>query len=301
MLDYKLVEAFAAVIEEKGFDRAAQRLHITQSAVSQRIRQLEGHCGRILVQRTSPPRPTEAGISLLRHFSQVRHLEEDLLSLPAAQTTGHSTSLALGVNADSLATWFLPAVHPFLERRKVVLDLHVDDQDRTHRLLQEGKVLGCITNQNKPLQGCRRISLGVMEYILCSSPAFSGTWFPAGFCLAAAERAPIIRFNRQDGLNDRLFRLLFGTIPPPGAPTFFVPSSETFVDFIRTGSCYGLVPQLQANRLLATGELIEVAPGFRLDVHLFWHCWNLRSELLEGFTDQLSAGAAKILGIAART
>lgn len=301
MLDYKLVEAFAAVIEEKGFDRAAQRLHITQSAVSQRIRLLEGHCGHILVQRISPPRPTEAGIALLRHFSQVRHLEEDLLSLSAPHPSGQSTSLALGVNADSLATWFLPAVRPFLECRKVVLDLHVDDQDRTHRLLQEGKVLGCVTNRDRPLQGCRRIGLGLMEYILCASPAFSSAWFPAGFCLAAAERAPIIRFNRQDGLNDQLFRLLFGTAPPPDAPTFFVPSSESFVDFISTGSCYGLVPRLQAGRLLAAGELIDIAPGSRLEVPLFWHCWNLRSDLLEGFTEQLSTGAGKILGVAART
>jgi LysR family transcriptional regulator (chromosome initiation inhibitor) len=53
-IDYRLLEAFAAVLDEGGFERAATRLGLTQSAVSQRIRSLEDGMGRFLILRESP-------------------------------------------------------------------------------------------------------------------------------------------------------------------------------------------------------------------------------------------------------
>ena len=73
MLDYKLLEALAQVVQSGGFDKAAQELHITQSAVSQRVKLLEGQTGQILLARTTPPRATEAGRNLLKHFRRNRH------------------------------------------------------------------------------------------------------------------------------------------------------------------------------------------------------------------------------------
>lgn len=294
MLDYRLVEAFAVVLEEKGFEKAARRLFITQSAVSQRIKQLEELYGQILLQRTNPPRPTEAGVSLLNHFLQVRHLEQDLLARTAQGERDGFITLAIGINADSLAVWFLTAIQPFLAERRVVLDLQVDDQDRTDRLLQGGKVLGCITTCSSPLQGCRVNGIGAMEYTLCCTPVFYRTWFPDGLTASAARRAPSIRFNRKDGLNDLIFRQIFTTIPASG-PTFFVPSTESFCDFVKSGLCYGLLPQQQAENLLKKGEVVDLAPGHRVSVELFWHCWNLRSAILESFTAQLLTGAKDVL------
>ena len=54
MLDYKHIEALAKVIQEGGFERAAQALFLTQSAVSQRVRQLEESSGQILKTSLSP-------------------------------------------------------------------------------------------------------------------------------------------------------------------------------------------------------------------------------------------------------
>lgn len=61
--DYRTLQALDAVIRERGFERAAQKLCITQSAVSQRIKQLENMFGQPLLVRTVPPRPTEQGQS----------------------------------------------------------------------------------------------------------------------------------------------------------------------------------------------------------------------------------------------
>jgi DNA-binding transcriptional LysR family regulator len=61
--------ALAAVIEFGSFDAAADRLHVTPSAVSQRIKALEQRVGQVLVVREKPCRATPAGIPLLRQSS----------------------------------------------------------------------------------------------------------------------------------------------------------------------------------------------------------------------------------------
>ena len=132
MLDYKLVEALSVVVREAGFDRAARQLNLTQSAVSQRIKLLEEQTGQVLLVRTAPPRATAAGKRLIKHYLQVARLEEDLGG--ELNPRGHRgfDSLAVGINSDSLATWFLPAVGAFLADTRVLLDLRtvLPDQDR---------------------------------------------------------------------------------------------------------------------------------------------------------------------------
>ncbi|RMM60805.1 Chromosome replication initiation inhibitor protein, partial [Pseudomonas syringae pv. atrofaciens] len=59
MFDYKLLSALAAVIEQAGFERAAQVLGLSQSAVSQRIKLLEARIGLPVLVRATPPSPTE--------------------------------------------------------------------------------------------------------------------------------------------------------------------------------------------------------------------------------------------------
>ena len=72
--DPAALECLAAIVEEGGFERAAQRLSITQSAVSQRLRSLEAQVGTVLIVRSRPLRPTAAGNLLLKHAKQMRLL-----------------------------------------------------------------------------------------------------------------------------------------------------------------------------------------------------------------------------------
>ncbi|MCG8564843.1 MAG: LysR family transcriptional regulator, partial [Desulfobacterales bacterium] len=138
MLDYKLLQALAMVIQEGGFDKAARHLGLTQSAVSQRIKLLEDQMGHLLVTRTNPPGATAPGKALLKHYIQVQNLEADLETFLTIPDSPENRVLSVGINADSLATWFLPAVRGFLDSHPVVLDLKVDDQDETHQLLRDG-------------------------------------------------------------------------------------------------------------------------------------------------------------------
>lgn len=292
MLDYKHIEALAKVIQEGGFERAARVLFLTQSAVSQRIRQLEETSGQILISRTSPPQPTAAGKALLKHYQQVKLLEEGLSSELVTSSTPRMTTLKIGINADSLAHWFITAIAPMLQKAAVLIDLRVDDQEQTHHYLRAGEVVGCISTEANAMQGCRVEALGTMTYRLLAAPDFIRQWFPKGLSTAGAEHAPSIFFNRNDRLHHHFLEKYIGSTPNQ-IPAHFVPAPAQFLQMITAGYSYGVVPDWQSRDLLQSGKLLEIIPDATLQVELYWHCWNLATRPLQEFSAQLIAGAKK--------
>ena len=290
MLDYKLLEALNAVIQEEGFDKAARHLHLTQSAISHRVRLLEEQTGHALLIRSSPPRPTPAGSQTLKHFRLVQGLENDLEKALSPTPCSGFVTLSLGVNADSLSTWFLEAIHPFLRQERILLDLVVEDQDITHTLLQNGDVIGCISAQATPFPGCTAHPLGTMVYRLVATPAFIQEWFPQGLSREAVRRAPAVIFNRKDGLHRKMLRSLLPDFTEP-FPAHYIPSSEKFVELITQGHGYGVVPDLESRQLLDCNSIQDCAPTHPLHLPLFWHTWARQSELLKEFTLVLLAHA----------
>jgi len=294
MLDYKLIEALAMVAREGGFDKAASVLHITQSAVSQRIKLLEENMGQVLITRTTPPETTAAGQKLLKHCLQVKRLEDDLKREIDGSADKGFTSIAAGINADSLAIWFVEAIHPFLHKERVLLDIRVNDQEQTHRLLKDGEVMACISTQEQPMQGCRAEYLGRMNYRMMATPEFASKWFPDGITLEDVRRAPAIIFDRQDELHHKLLHQSLEEVPV-SIPTHYVPSVEKFSDFITLGLAYGMLPDQQNLPLLRAGKVIDLSPNCHVSVKLYWHCWNLKSDLLEKLTQYLIRNAKTLL------
>src|SRR5690242_13525806 len=103
-LDVAQLRALDATVREGTLDAAARALHVTPSAISQRLRALEIATGRVLLVRTKPVQVTASGEAVLRLARQV-----DLLTAEAARELGSDPSAAPGlpvaVNADSLDTW----------------------------------------------------------------------------------------------------------------------------------------------------------------------------------------------------
>lgn len=293
MLDYKLVEAFAVVVLEGGFEKGARVLHLTQSAVSQRVKLLEEQAGCVLLVRSSPPVATAAGQEMLKHYRQVKRLEGDLGIGPDGKT-GEFTSLPVAINADSLATWFMPALEEYLDTEPVLLDLSVDDQAETHRLLRDGEVLGCISARSEPMQGCRSEYLGDAVYRLYCTPEYESKWFQKSKQLRDFERAPILIFNRKDTLHSELLIDFLGESPKK-YNGFYLPSSEGFGPAIVSGRVSGTMPEQQGDEYVERGELINLLPGHSKVVRLYWHCWNIESGELGRFTKALVAGARKFL------
>ncbi|MGH8806878.1 MAG: LysR family transcriptional regulator ArgP [Noviherbaspirillum sp.] len=292
-LDSRQCEAVLAVIDSGSFEQAAALLHITPSAVSQRVRALETFIGSPLVVRTRPCRATRAGRRLMQHLRQVRSLEEELQTEFAGEQAT-PLSVALAVNADTLGSWLLPALAPFLLREQIMLDLTVDDQDHTYTLLEAGLALGGISTEDKPMRGCLAEPLGVMRYRCMASPAFRDRWFARGMTRTAVRQAPVIAFNRKDRLQADFLLKHYG-LTDDAYPCHFIPASEPYMQAIALGLGWGMLPELQARELRTRGALVDIAPQRPTDVALFWHAWKVQSLRMERLSNALMKAARQIL------
>lgn len=288
MLDPRWLEALTAVVDESGFDRAAQRLCLTQSAVSQRIRQLEEHLGQPVVSRTQPPEPTPAGRRLIQHHRQMRLLEQELLGTLAPATSEASyTRVSIGVNADSLATWFLEAARPAVEAHRLLLDIRVDDQDYTHALMRDGDVIGCVSTQTVPLQGGECRFLGAMRYHCLATPAFSARHFPHGLTAAALASAPAILYSHKDDIHSEFLASALDYHGP--FPSFRLPSAQGFLECTLQGMAYCLLPEMMTTGACSAGRLVDLLPGQWVDIGLYWHQWRIGSQVAASLADTLEA------------
>lgn len=304
-----LARTLAAVIDEGTFDAAARRLRITPSAVSQRIKTLEQQLGRVLVVRSKPARPTDAGAAIVRLARQLALLEHDALAdFGLGEDAARPVSVPLAVNADSLATWFLPALARVTARHPVVFDLHRDDQDFTAGMLESGTVMGAVTSQATPVAGCLVRPLGVMRYRAVATPAFVARWAlttpsrPGRADAVSADpdalaAAPVVDFDRRDDLQREY--LVASGIDPEAPPRQFVPASNDFATAIKLGLGWGMLPGFQSDAELASGDLVALG-GPPLDVPLYWQQWNLRSPLLDAIAEELGIEARTALQPVAR-
>jgi LysR family transcriptional regulator, chromosome initiation inhibitor len=282
------LETLLAAVDTGSFEGAARALSLTPSAVSQRMKAMEQLAGQVLLQRSAPIRPTNAGETVLRLARQVQLLDEEAgRTLDGASAGALSVpTLPLAVNADSLATWFLDALVEVRRRTEVVFDLHREDQDRTAVLLRNGTVVAAVTAERRPVQGCVAVPLGVDRYRAVASPAFVAAHLSrAGSdrdMIDLLDRVALVDFDRADDLQQGFLRRVLGHAPR--SPRHFVPSSADFARAIELGLGWGLLPEAQALDALGAGRLVELTPGRHADVTLWWQHWNLSSPLLETVT-----------------
>ena len=285
-IDAHQLAAFAAVIEHGSFDAAATTLHVTPSAVSQRIKALEQRVGQVLVVREKPCSATPAGAPLLRLAAQTRLLEAEALAEMGGG--GGASRIALAVNADSMATWFT-AVFDVLD--EVCFDIRIEDQDHSARLLREGVVMGAVTTERTAVPGCVVLALGVMRYIPVASPAYVRRYLPDGFTAAAAAHAPSLAWNRDDALQDMLVRRVFRR--DITRRQHFVPTAEGFGAAVLAGLGWGMYPEDLAAPRLADGSFARIATA-HLDVPLFWQSWKIDSPMVEAVTGAVRSAASSL-------
>jgi LysR family transcriptional regulator (chromosome initiation inhibitor) len=280
MLDYALLSALAAVMRTGSFERAAQQLKVTPSAISQRVKLLEERLGTVLVVRGQPCTGTQAGQRLCQHCEQVALLEAALHeTLPGLAPIAQPVTLRIAVTADSLATWFIAAM---AQTDGILFDLVVDDQDHSADWLRRGEVLAAVTGYGEPLQGCDCRVLGALRYVAAASPAFVQRWFPDGVGEAAATLAPCLTFNRKDRLQQQWLRQAVGKEITP--PTHWLPSSQAFVDGALADLGWGMIPESLAAGHLPSGRLVALASGLPLDVPLYWQYNRIVGEALADVT-----------------
>lgn len=293
-MDSDLARTVAVVLDEGSFDLAARRLLLTPSAVSQRIKTLEQQLGRILLVRSKPVRATEAGAAVARFGRQVALLEHDAVAGfgLAAGEAGARTRIPLGVNADSMATWFLPPLARLAERYDVEFDLHRDDQAFTARLLESGTVMAAVTSQAVPVGGCRVEPLGALRYVAVATPDVLRRWFPRGVTREGLAAAPFIDFDRRDLLQHDW--LAARGVDSWTVPRHYVPASADFATAVGLGMGWALLPVSQAAPALSEGRLVRMDEE-ETAVALFWQQWNLQSELLDAIAGEIRVEAGRVL------
>lgn len=295
MLDYASLSALATVICEGSFERAARILHVTPSAISQRIRALEERVGCTLVIRDQPCRATEAGQRLCLHVNHVQLLEQELGGAFPALTSDGALRIGfpVAVNADSLATWFAPTIAAFSTWNSALLEVTVDDEGHTMEWLRSGKVMAAVTASDKQCSGCNSLCLGAMRYVAAASQSFVARYFSDGITAESLKHAPSLRFNSKDSLQERWAARFFA-----GHVQFAshkLPSPHAFVSAAIAGMGWGMHPHALVETHLNDGSLVELIPGTPLDIHLYWQYARSAAELLESLTASVLSAASTAL------
>ena len=285
MLDYPQLQALSAVHRRGSFDLAAASLGITPSAVSQRIKALEDRIGALLIQRGQPCTATETGLRLIHHFDAVM-LMEAALPLPDPAPA----AVRIAVNADSLATWVIPALSAC---PGMLFDIVIDDQDVSQDWLRRGEVAGAITSHPGPLQGCDTVPLGCLRYHATASPNFVARWLADGVTPATLTRAPALTFSDKDRLQSDWLATHLGQ--GIAYPTHRLASSQGFVDAALAGLGWGMNPAPLVAGYLAAGRLVELIPGTPLDIALHWQFARRTAPALEPLTRALRTAAKRVL------
>ena len=281
------LDALVAIADHGSFDAAARQLHITPSAVSQRVRALEAAAGQVLISRGTPCRPTPHGEWLVRLGRQTR-----LLYAEASQaiTAATAVELPVAVNADSVGNWFRDVLAEVAAWDGTALKLRVEDQAYSQELLRRGDVLAAVTSDPAAVQGCSVDALGALRYLPAATPALADRWRRGESPAWAAM--PVVVFNDKDDLQHELLRRHGVAQDPPIMHQ--VPSTADFYQAVRVGLGWGMLPESQAGNDFSAGALVRLTADV-LDVPLYWQRWRLDSPKLAALTAAVRVAAARHL------
>ncbi|MDW6001911.1 LysR family transcriptional regulator ArgP [Vibrio mangrovi] len=276
-LDYRWIEALDRVILQGSFERAADDLCISQSAVSQRIKQLERFLAQPVLVREQPLRLTVTGTKLIGLYRKVCLLEQELI--PDFIDEIRPVSVSIASNADSLATWLLPALIPVMQAGQVELNIQVTLESRTIDKLKSGEVAGAISLESEPLNGCIAEYLGRVDYLCVATPAFHQQYFSSGVCAGTLKKAPAICFDQHDQMHQEFLKRHFG-ISTHAIIHHTIASSEAFVKLALSGTAYCLISEIQIQDELARGTLINITPDYVFTNEMYWHHWQLETGVM---------------------
>lgn len=290
-VDGETARTVIAISEAGTLDAAAARLHVTPSAVSQRIRALETQLGRPVLHRTRPVELTVAGEAVLRFARQLELLTADLDAELATGAGSGPTPVTIVVNSDSLHTWALPPLAALADR--ISIEILREDQAHSAELVRSGAASAAVTDQSRPAPGCSVRALGVMRYLGVCQPGFAARWFADGVDARALAVAPAVGFDRKDDLQRQCLRRLTRAAAQP--PTHYVPASDEYAEAIALGMGWGMLPEIECRDQVRRGELVHLGERAVVDVPLYWQQWRRSSALLTEVGDALARAAAAVL------
>ncbi|AEQ06441.1 LysR family transcriptional regulator ArgP [Corynebacterium pseudotuberculosis] len=284
------LQTLSAIIDEESFEDAASILGVSPSAVSQRIKALEKEIGRVVVRRTSPPTPTDAGEILLQTARRMELLQAE------ANAQLHEridrVPLTVAINADSLSEWFKPVLADVARWDSATLHVRVEDEAYSLALLKRGDVLGAVTGEAKAASGCESIALGAFHYVSVANPWLLDRYTSRDGTVDW-RTMPVLRFGPRDALQDKDLERRLGQVPRRRRVSE-IPSAEAFFEAARVGLGWALLPESQAAPLLESGEVVMLDSTV-FEVPLYWQRWRLESPSLDRLTESVIVAASQVL------
>lgn len=160
------------------------------------------------------------------------------------------------------------------------------EQETALQLLRQGSVFGCVAAQTdaaEPANGPVVTPLGTMRYVCVATPVFAGHWFGDGFGTEAVQLAPAV--VSDCGL---MARFLAHSLDVHGPfPHHTMPVSAALSHCIERSLAYGLMPLALAEDALDAERLVNLSPGYHLDVALNWHAWKLETPFTRALSEQI--------------
>lgn len=294
MLDYASISAFAAVIETQSFQSAADRLFITQSAVSQRIKSLERYYGEPVLSRNLPYQPSKLGLSLLGHYKRVMMLEDSLQS--SLLDIAASPTISISISRDSLETWFRVVMQKLSDIMPMTLEIIADDQDHTLQYLQKGLVSACASTSKKSVSGCKSDFIGYFDYALVATPEFKKKYFShSPISKKDLLNAPTVYFDQKDKLHADFLKQYFGVDDASSQNYHTVPSVAGFKQFVLCGYAYSLIPCIDITQELKHKQIINLSPGQIWNMPVYWHSFEVETLASRKFNALVIKTARKLL------
>ncbi len=292
MIDYKAIAALQAIIETQSFESAADKLFITQSAISQRIKSLESYHGEPLLIRALPYRATKLGESLLGHYNRVRILEQ---SLKTQRANNPMQRIAVAVSRDNLETWFMSVILQLKKISPMTIEIIADDQEYTLEYLRKGIVSACASTAKNAISGCKSEWIGNFDYVLAATPEFKKKYFANKKSIQEnLLTAPTIIFDNKDDLHKNYLKNSFG-ITEPLTNYHVVPSVDGFRELTLAGYAYALIPEIDIQQDLKQKKLINLFPDKICHMPLYWHTWTVDTELYNQFNELVVKTAKNLL------
>lgn len=286
-ISFHALKALEAVCSCGSFQKAAVQLRITQSAVTQRIQQLEDQAGSMVMTRTNPPHLTEVGEKLMKFTKQYIALESELLDSINNTTSPHTQKISIALNYDSMSSWFLPTIKEVLKRKSVLIECVLQHEKRTIDALRAGKVGLAISSDPKPIVGGEAVKIGTLRYLCVGTKSIKGVLSRSKGLKHFFQTAPTVFFSNDDYVCEQFYRGF--SLESAQLPHHIIPSNAELYELIRSGLCYGLAPEPQAREDLKRGALINLSPKHEVHVDLYLHYWRqgtaLYQELVSIFLD----------------
>lgn len=254
MIDLRSLEVFYWVVKLGGFGRAAERLHMTQPAVSGRISQIESRFGVRLLDRAPHrvPTPTPKGMEVYAQAERMLALRADLAATLCAPDR-QSGILRLGVAETMVHTLLGRLIQRLRELYPgITPEITVDISPNLQAMLLGGEVdlallLGPATDPR-----VRNVSLGEQAMVWIASPAL-----PLGdgqSSLADLAHWPILSYPRHTQPHTQL-AALFSRPDLPPARIFACSSLAAIIRMAMDGIGIGALPRAVAATELADGRL----------------------------------------------